>query len=44
LFVGQQLGIPDDIDEQDMRDLQARLGFLVILHLPETLSALRQLL
>jgi hypothetical protein len=34
LFVSQQLGIADDIDEQDMRDLEARLGFLVILHLP----------
>jgi hypothetical protein len=34
LFVGQQRGIPNDIDEQNMRDLQARLGFLVILHLP----------
>jgi len=38
LFVGQQLGIPNDIDEQDMPDLQERLGFFVILHLPENLK------
>ena len=33
LFVREQLGIPDDIDEQDMRDLEAWLDFLVIRHL-----------
>jgi hypothetical protein len=33
LFVREQLGIPDDINEQDMRDLEAWLDFLVIRHL-----------
>ena len=33
LFVSQQLGIADDIDEEHMRNLQARLRFLLIRHI-----------
>jgi hypothetical protein len=32
LFVGQQLGVADDINEQDMRDRQAQFRVLIVSH------------
>ena len=41
LLVDEQLGITDDVDEKDMRDLQAQFRFLVVGHLGRDLSASR---
>jgi hypothetical protein len=32
LLIDQQLGVSNDVDEQDMRDLQTQLGFRDIAH------------
>jgi hypothetical protein len=33
LFIGQQLGIVDDVDEEYVRDLQAQFRFLFVGHM-----------